>query len=198
MQPPPITLSLWRHRLGKVPESVWQRTELEVVILADNGLTDLPSRIGRLHRLTTLDLGHNELTSLPDSLGDLVELSGCLYLHDKNLSRLPDSLGSSISSVIRPTVSGRATRGFRRHRDSAAASGWHLDLRENALDEVPEPVMCLPRLRQLDLRSNRIVQLPGWVVRMPALEKLDLRWNPCLPSPQLLSELEQRGCVVLL
>ncbi|MBB4987552.1 hypothetical protein GGE06_008525 [Streptomyces sp. SFB5A] len=33
---------------------------------------------------------------------------------------------------------------------------------------------------------------------MPVLEKLDLRWNTCEPSPPLLTELERRGCVVLL
>ncbi len=74
----------------------------------------------------------------------------------------------------------------------------HLDLRENALTELPETLADLPRLRQIDLRSNRIAQLPDWVARMPALEKLDLRWNTCMPSHHVLTELEERGCVVLL
>lgn len=74
----------------------------------------------------------------------------------------------------------------------------HLDLRDNAFTELPEPLTALPRLRHLDLRSNRLVQLPPRVVEMPALEKLDLRWNPCEPPASLLSELERRGCVVLL
>ncbi|WP_405525838.1 leucine-rich repeat domain-containing protein [Streptomyces canus] len=68
----PHLLNLWRQQLGKVPEYVWQHTELQVLILADNGLTDLPPEIGRMLRLTTLDLGHNHLTSVPDELGDLV------------------------------------------------------------------------------------------------------------------------------
>lgn len=48
------------------------------------------------------------------------------------------------------------------------------------------------------VRSNRLTRLPDWVVDMPALEKLDVRWNACEPSPSLLTELERRGCVVLL
>lgn len=56
-------LNLWRQQLGEVPESVWRRTELNVLILADTGLTALPAQIGKLYRLTTLDLGHNSLTS---------------------------------------------------------------------------------------------------------------------------------------
>jgi hypothetical protein len=86
-------LNLWRQELGEVPDSVWQQTELRVLILADNGLTTLPPGLGRLHRLTTLDLGHNALTSIPDELGMLTELNGCLYLHDNQLSRIPDAVG---------------------------------------------------------------------------------------------------------
>nr|WP_275409319.1 leucine-rich repeat domain-containing protein [Streptomyces sp. SID12501] len=74
----------------------------------------------------------------------------------------------------------------------------HLDLRENALTELPERLVGLPRLRQFDVRSNRLTRLPDWVVEMTALEKLDVRWNACEPSPSLLTELERRGCVVLL
>ena len=78
-------LNLWRQELGEVPESVWRQTELRVLILADNGLTALPPRIGQLHQLSTLDLGHNALTSVPEELGKLTKLSGCLYLHDNQL-----------------------------------------------------------------------------------------------------------------
>jgi Leucine-rich repeat (LRR) protein len=74
----------------------------------------------------------------------------------------------------------------------------HLDLRENAFAELPEPLTALPRLRHLDLRGNRLVELPHRVLEMPALEKLDLRWNACEPPASLLAELERRGCVVLL
>ncbi|MGW7621610.1 leucine-rich repeat domain-containing protein [Streptomyces antimycoticus] len=87
-------LSLWRRQLGDVPESVWQHTELRILILADNGLTALSPKIGQLACLTTLDLGHNALTSLPDALGDLVELRDFLYLHGNCLSRLLETLGN--------------------------------------------------------------------------------------------------------
>jgi Leucine-rich repeat (LRR) protein len=85
----PHVLNLWRQQLGKVPESVWQDTELQVLILADNGLTTSRPEIARLRRLTTLDLGHNHLTSVPDELGALPALDGCLYLHDNDLPELP-------------------------------------------------------------------------------------------------------------
>src|SRR4051794_344427 len=44
-------LNLWKQQLGTVPESVWERTDLETLVLADNGLTDVSGRIGGLKRL---------------------------------------------------------------------------------------------------------------------------------------------------
>jgi Leucine-rich repeat (LRR) protein len=64
-------LSLWKQGLGAVPDWVWERTELETLVLADNGLSDLSERIGGLKKLRMLDLGHNRLTRLPAALGNL-------------------------------------------------------------------------------------------------------------------------------
>ena len=82
-------LNLWKHHLGRVPDAVWNRTDLESLVLADNGLTELSDRIGALRRLRMLDLGHNRLTLVPDAMGDLEDLTDFLYLHDNRLTALP-------------------------------------------------------------------------------------------------------------
>src|SRR5437867_13269609 len=107
-------LSLWKG-LGVVPPWVWERTELETLVLADNGLTDLSDRIGGLKKLRMLDLGHNKLARLPDALGELGGLSDFLYLHDNRLTALPRSL----ERLVRLR---------------------YLNLSENAFETVPEPV----------------------------------------------------------
>ena len=84
-------LNLWKKQLGRLPDSVWEQTNLETLVLADNGLCEVSEQIGRLTRLRMLDLGHNELTSVPDGLGDLDGLTDFLYLHDNRLSALPAS-----------------------------------------------------------------------------------------------------------
>src|ERR1700720_2644264 len=86
-------LNLWKKRLGRAPESIWEETELETLVLADNGLSEVSEQIGRLKRLRMLDLGHNELTRVPDALANLSSLTDFLYLHDNRLSSLPESLG---------------------------------------------------------------------------------------------------------
>jgi hypothetical protein len=47
-------LNLWKHNLGKVPESVWSETQLETLVLAENGLTEISERIGGLKKLRML------------------------------------------------------------------------------------------------------------------------------------------------
>ncbi|WP_307627477.1 leucine-rich repeat domain-containing protein [Streptomyces turgidiscabies] len=133
----PHVLNLWRRQLGQVPESVWRRTELQVLILADNGLTDLPPEIGRLHRLATLDLGHNHLTSVPAELGDLADLSGCLYLHDNKLSEIPDSLGN-----------------LTRLR--------YLNVSENTLTVLPEAIGRMAGLIELRAQHNRLTTVEDY------------------------------------
>ena len=86
---PGTCLNLWRQHLGTVPDSVWEKIELECLILAENGLQESPIGSGRLTRLQTLDLGHNKLSRIPESIGELIDLAGFLYLHDNSLSSLP-------------------------------------------------------------------------------------------------------------
>jgi len=101
-----------------VPDSVWDETGLETLVLADNGLTEVSESIGRLKRLRMLDLGHNQLTMVPLAIGELDGLTDFLYLHDNRLSTLPTSIG-------------RLTK-LR-----------YLNLSENEFSELPEQVTCL-------------------------------------------------------
>ena len=187
------TLNLWKQQLGTVPASVWDHTAPETLILADNGLAELPDGIGALTKLRTLDLGHNLLEDLPESLGQLADLADYLYLHDNRLATLRESLFArlihlrylnvsdnrltqlpvsigNLSSLeeLAPTATADDSAGLVR--------GWRgceLHLRNNQLPQLPEPLR-LPRLAYLDLRQP--VTEPDWIVEWPNLQKLDLRW----------------------
>ena len=86
------TINLWKKNLRHVPDEVWQQTAAEVLILADNRLTNISPAVSALQALRTLDLGHNQLADLPDTIGDLTALRDFLYLHDNRLTSLPPSL----------------------------------------------------------------------------------------------------------
>src|SRR4051812_38261123 len=92
MSTPSPHLNLWRQRLGRVPDSVWERTDLETLVLADNDLSEISEQIGRLKSLRMLDVDHNRLTEVPAALSELDGLTDFLSLHDNRLTSLPHSL----------------------------------------------------------------------------------------------------------
>jgi Leucine-rich repeat (LRR) protein len=119
-------LNLWKKDLGHVPDYVWERTDLEVLILADNALSEISERIRNLSSLRTLDLGHNQITWLPESLGEITGLSDFLYLHDNRLSSLPSSI--AFLKKLR-----------------------YLNLSENAFSILPLPICGLSGLIELQI-----------------------------------------------
>src|SRR3954463_13087142 len=210
-------LNLWKQQLGAVPESVWERTDLETLVLADTGLTEVSSRIGGLKKLRMLDLGHNQLTRVPDAIGDLDALTNFLYLHDNRLTDLPPALARltrlrylnisdnrfttfpdsvcAMAGLVELRASGNQLTALPA-AISRLARLRELHLRDNRVAVLPAAIGSLRDLRQLDLRGNPVTALPDEVAMLPRLEKLDLRWVTTLSPPRWIEDLEARGCVV--
>ncbi|KAJ7384883.1 Ras- protein Rab-5B [Desmophyllum pertusum] len=66
-------------------------TEVKILHLSHNNLTELPTRANMLTNLTMLILNHNKLTQLPESVVELIHLI-CLYVDNNQLSLLPASM----------------------------------------------------------------------------------------------------------
>ena len=188
------TTNLWKKNLRTVPDDVWQQSDVRVLILADNGLTQLPSQIGNLQNLRTLDLGHNKLLQLPDEIGHIEELSDFLYLHDNQLDSLPSSLRTTPKTPLpehqrKPFLSFPACLCAMSSLSSSCAQRTirsqisrinvgslsklrELHLRNNALRTLPPAIGNLTDLRQIDLRGNPIETLPDALLALPKLQQL--------------------------
>ena len=84
---------LWleENNLTELPESIGNLSSLTNLVLRFNQVVSLPESIGDLSNLTYLDCGYNALESIPSSIGDLQVLE-YLWLFDNNLSSLPSTL----------------------------------------------------------------------------------------------------------
>src|SRR6185369_15319377 len=131
-----------KRRLYPEPASVWDNTALETLILADNGLAELPEGIGALTKLRTLDLGHNVLEDLPESLGQLADLADYLYLHDNRLTALRESL---FTRLIRLR---------------------YLNVSDNRLAALPASIGNLSSLEELRADGNQLTSLPASFSRL--------------------------------
>jgi Leucine-rich repeat (LRR) protein len=152
----PSHLNLWKKRLGRVPDSVWDRTELETLVLADNELSEMSEQIGRLKRLRMLDLGHNQLTRVPDGLADLDGLTDFLYLHDNRLTSLPSCL-EKLTNLR------------------------YLNISENAFEVFPECVSSMSGLIELRVSDNYLTSLSNSIGHLSRIRELHLR-NPSFRS----------------
>jgi protein-tyrosine phosphatase len=129
-------LDLGYNELSVVPPQIFELRRLESLILNNNQLVTLDSRIGLLAgSLKTLHLGMNKLTSLPEEIGLLTSLNS-LIAPNNELTRLP----SSISKLV---------------------SLDDIFLRHNALTEFPVELFGLQRLSIISAEDNRIVSVPS-------------------------------------
>ncbi|ATB43525.1 hypothetical protein CYFUS_009005 [Cystobacter fuscus] len=86
-------LTLNGRKLGTLPASIGEFSELERLWLGSTGLKQLPGELGQLRKLKKLDLSFNrELRSLPPEVGQLQELES-LNLKNTGLTSLPEELG---------------------------------------------------------------------------------------------------------
>ncbi|CAL8464368.1 g3903 [Coccomyxa elongata] len=128
-------------------------SQLNLLALDHNQLTEVPDAIGTLRSLQRLSLAHNSLTQLPGTLGQLTALRR-LDLRHNQLQSLPGEIGGCCALE-------------------------ELDAAENCLDALPDSLGRLQKLRSLLLDKNRLKAVPAAVLRgCRALATLGLHGNP--------------------
>jgi hypothetical protein len=153
---------------------------LEVLDLAGNALTELPSDMARLSKLRVIFCSGNRFTRLPPALGNCTALTQIgfrktglretpaeslpqglrwLTVTDNALETLPDALGE------RPALQ-------------------KLMLAGNRLERLPETLAGAARLELLRLSANRFAALPPWLRRLPRLAWLTWAGNRFDPPPE--------------
>ncbi|KAG7381536.1 hypothetical protein PHYPSEUDO_005954 [Phytophthora pseudosyringae] len=127
---------------------------LEVLLLNDNRLVEVPKSIEKCSELKLLDLSSNQLASLSDEIPALMSLERML-LHHNVLRALPEAIGN-------------------------LEKLQELDLAHNCLLTLPESVGALHKLETLKLFANQLRLLPKEFGALSQLRHLDLDNNPKL------------------
>ncbi len=170
--------------LDALPDSLWQMTQLETLILSGNRLTELPAGIGRLTQLNTLDLSGNQLATLPEELGALANLRQ-LDLAVNQLTRLPPTLGNLGNLQILECFGNQLVS------LPPSLTRCHnlteLRVRQNTLSTLPDGIEQLISLMVLDLSYNELQHLPLGLYGLGKLKELYLVGNPLNLPFEMLS-----------
>jgi leucine-rich repeat protein SHOC2 len=196
-----------------LPPEIGNLTNLKVLDVSNNFLSQLPDEIGRLENLITLDAGRNVYCNIsPEIFGQLKKLerldfAGC------NIEKIPDNLlelprlrelhvskvepGPQSEVLWKLTNLTTLSIGFLRDEGQLAAGiGRLINLEElslagSCLQVIPNEIGRLSRLKSLDLSDNSYqFSLPPEIANLTRLKTLNLQGCELKQFPAVITKLE--------
>jgi Leucine-rich repeat (LRR) protein len=180
-------LDLSAQYLTKIPDVVFKKVKLRVLLLQNNQLSSLPALVSNLKNLSYLDLSENKLSSLPKELGGLKNLS-YLDLSGNGLSSLPKELGG-LKNLSYLDLSGNGLSSLPKELGGLKNLS-SLNLSFNGLSSLPKELGGLKNLSYLDLSGNGLSSLPKELGGLKNLSELDLSRNGLSSLPKELGGLK--------
>jgi Leucine-rich repeat (LRR) protein len=145
-------LDLSGRNLEKIERSVFDKTSLEELDVANNNLTGaLPAEIRLLRNLRRLDASQNQMTGIPAEIGQLSRLEELDY-SGNGIDTMPNEI-ENLNQLKYLSLSGNTYRDF------------------------PEKLLGLSRLETLDFSANRLTRLPDNIGQLRGLKRLILTGN---------------------
>ncbi|XP_050394831.1 protein flightless-1 homolog, partial [Patella vulgata] len=196
-----------------VPAELFDLSELSVVDLSHNELTDVPPQLENAKSVLVLNLSHNQIEMIPNqlfiNLTDLVFVdmsNNCLETLPPQMRRLTDlrtlilNNNPLIHAQLRqiPALSALQTLHMRNTQRSisnipigleALTYLQDVDFSHNDLPRVPEPLYKLSSLKRLNLSNNQISELSLMIDVWVNLETLNLSRNNIKSLPMSLHKL---------
>lgn len=153
--------------------NLWDLTELEII---GGNFTYFPEDISILKKLRKLSLISTKISVIPKEVFQLPSLT-YLSLKNNRLQNLPDL---SETSHLRQLILGR------NYLNSKSLESFfnelphlhYLDLGYNLVDEIPESLYRLMKLRRLNLEGNKLHDLPLKLKELKELHHLSVQNNP--------------------
>ncbi|KAL6069530.1 hypothetical protein QOT17_007553 [Balamuthia mandrillaris] len=149
--------------------------------LSLQGLTSLPSAVGRLRALTACHLSHNALSALPREFGQLTALTLC-DLSFNALSALPREFGQ-LTALAKCNLSSNKLTCLPREFGQLRALA-ECNLRNNELAALPREFGRLTALTHCNLSNNKLTALPREFGQLGALRYCHLPNNLLTALPR--------------
>ncbi len=222
-----IELDLSDCELEEIPDILFQVKHLKVLripgnrYLKANRLQEIPSKIGNLTNLEILDISNNNISELPDDFKNLKNLKQ-LYIQENKLDKIPTSISflnelnvldisdnvliqqgnkniESLSKLINLEKLYMRNCGLTDFPESICSIKSLTELEignglgyknENKFFTIPKKISNLVRLERLKLSRLNLQILPHEFSALKNLKYLDISSNSINPLPNFINGLE--------
>ena len=174
--------------LTEIPSELGKLKKLTKLSLGGNKISNLPDELWQLTNLTTLDLGSNRLTEIPSMIGNLVNLNR-LWLGGNSLNQLPTEIG--LLEVLTELYLGSNRLLQLPESIGSLRNLTELEIGGNFLNELPRTIGQLQKLFRLDVSNNRITSLPDEIGEIQELTRFNARDNQLAELPETLKKLNK-------
>ncbi|PNY11454.1 disease resistance protein (TIR-NBS-LRR class) [Trifolium pratense] len=159
--------------LEKFPEIEATMESLEVLILNETAIKELPSSLNRLVNLEELSLYNcQKLETIPSSIGSLSKLSKLNLTFCESLESFPSSIFKL--KLTKLDLHGCSMLKIFPEILEPAETFVHINLTRTAIKELPSSLEYLVRLQTLCLNlCTELVSLPNSIVNLNHLSELD-------------------------
>jgi len=156
-------------------------------------LQDFLSKIGHFKLLRLLYLHNNNLSNLPESISKLKSLS-ILHIGYNQLTKLPFAIGNLKSLTYLYLFSNNITGLPSTIGNLKSLKNLHLE--NNQLTRIPNEIGRLLNLKRLILTNNQITELPEEISHLTKLKILHLVYNPISGKEQVKIRQYLPNCII--
>jgi hypothetical protein len=160
-------LVLSNNRLSELPEAFSQLKKLKIVFFNQNSFETFPTVLAHCPQLSMISFKSNQLKEIPTGSlsGSLAPNLRWLILTDNQLTALPTEMGG-LTRLQKLMLAG------------------------NALQALPSEMSHCQNLELIRLSANQLKALPDWLLSLPRLSWLAYAGNPCCPTNAAISARE--------
>lgn len=134
-------LDLSENKITKLPERIWELTNLTSLAVSHNQIEEISNNIGNLKQLEFLHLNNNKIKTLPENIDQLEALNE-LNLHVNIIEKLSENICKLTNLIF-------------------------LNISHNPIERLPENICKLTNLKYINLYNTKVKEVPKEFANIP-------------------------------
>ena len=181
-------LYLSNNQISVIPDDIAQLVSLEVLNLEKNEISVIPEIVFQLTNLKTINLGRNKIKVISPDIAQLINLKSFGCAHNQ-IKAIPIEIGQLTELRILSLSYNQIEEISDQFKQLIHLKELHLG--NNQIEEIPRSIGRLSNLWSLILEFNLISSLPAEIADLTNLTSLNLKNNNLTSLPNQMNQLSR-------